>query len=134
MRLALYYSSLDTPLDLPANQGFDLDQILRLLNSLRSKGVGYETIDSVAVTKEQISEAYLNAMVPSVYKKYRVRKVFGTRRRSGWLFGKGVPSLLVYEEGGKYPTEVFPREEQNGKMVTIRDYLENLLSSIDRSA
>lgn len=129
MKLVLYYSSLEVPLDLPANTGFDPKEILKLLGILKRKGVEYEAIDSSALPQEEVLEAYLNAIVPSVYKKYRIRRIFGSRRHSGWLFGKGVPGLLVYEEEKNYPTDVFPHEEQSGKIVTIRDYLETLMSS-----
>lgn len=132
MRLVFYYSNLEAPLDVPANKGFDLNEILTLLKSLRSKGIEYETVESSALPEVELSEAYVNAAVPSVYKKYRIRKIFGSRRRSGWLFGKGVPGLLVYEEGDKYPSDVFPHEELNGNIVTVKDYLENLLPSTPR--
>lgn len=127
MKLVLHYSGLETPLDVPANRGFDYDKIVALLESLRTKGIEYETINSVGLSEEELSEAYLNAIVPSVHKKYRIRRVFGSRRRSGWFFGRRVPGLLVYEGEDRYPTEVLPHEDQNGRIVTVRDYLESLL-------
>ncbi len=41
------------------------------------------------------SATYIEAIAPSVLKKYRVRQVYGSRRRAGWPFGREVPALAV---------------------------------------
>ena len=41
------------------------------------------------------SATYIEAIAPSVLKKYRVRQVFGSRQRAGWPFGREVPALVV---------------------------------------
>ena len=120
MRFELYYDTKKKPIDVPANHGFD--KVLELLNN---KGFNYKVIDTNKLSNEEIQEKYIEACAPSVYKKYRIRQVFGSRRHSGWLFGKGVPALLVYEEAEKYPVDVFPHEER-GRIITVKEYLENL--------
>jgi hypothetical protein len=64
---------------------------------------------------------------PSVIKKFGIRRVFGSRRRSGWLFGREVPALLVYEEEGEDPVDVYPHDEL-GIIKTTKQYLENMLN------
>ncbi len=44
------------------------------------------------------SATYIEAIAPSVLKKYRVRQVFGSR--AGWPFGREVPALVVVGPSG----------------------------------
>ncbi len=64
--------------------------------------------------------------MPAVWRKYRVRQVFGSKRHPGSLFGKGVPALVVYERADHAPIDVYPHEE-DGRLVTIREFLKGLL-------
>jgi len=120
VKTRLYYSSKEKPLDLLCNQGFD-----EVITLLKNQGSQYEIIDTTTLSEEELYSAYSDAWVPSVYKKFRIRRVFGSRRHSGWLFGKGVPALLIYEKGKKYPIDVYPHEER-GRIITIKEYLEKL--------
>lgn len=75
------------------------------------------------MTRGEAEEAYIRlAVPPSMRQRYRVRLVFGTHKYAGGFFGKGVPALIVYEDGS--PQDVYPHEEQDGTIVTINDYLE----------
>lgn len=127
MRMKMYYR-VDSLLDTPANQGFRLNEIRALLEQLAAGGVQLEVVETSLLPEEALMEAYLEATKPSVYRKYRVRQVFGSKRRPGYLFGKGVPALVVYEGEDRYPTDVYPHEE-GGRMVTIREFLEGLLQN-----
>ncbi|MFC2003438.1 hypothetical protein ACFLV4_05800 [Chloroflexota bacterium] len=99
---------------------------MNLLWLLEKRGITNEIIDTDSLSEGQIQKAYLDAVVPSVFKKFGIRRVFGSRRRSGWLFGRGVPALLVYEEGEQYPSDVYPHDEGQGKVKTIREFLYDL--------
>lgn len=123
----MYYRK-DSVLDKPENQGFRLEEIRALLEQLEAGGVQLELVETSALSDENLMKAYLEAIVPSVYKKYRIRQVFGSKRHPGCLFGKGVPALVVYERGDHLPTDVYPHEE-GGRMVTIREFLESMLQS-----
>ena len=70
--------------------------------------------------------------MPSVLKKYRVRQVFGSRRHSGWLFGRQVPALVAYDEKTGYPTDVYPHE-QGLTSVEIETFLESLRKAYEHS-
>jgi len=100
--------------------------MLSLLDKLQAAGFSCERIDTSNMTDEEIQHIYIEAIQPSVYNKYRIRQIFGSRRHSGWLFGKHVPALLVYDEGGRYPTDVYPHEKDSEE-VTIEGFLIPLL-------
>lgn len=125
MRMKLYYQA-GILLDMPANRGFRLEEIRAMLEQLEAGGVQLELVETSALSDEALRKAYAEAIVPSVYKKYRVRRVFGSKRDSGCLFGKRVPALVVYEGENRHPTDVYPHEE-GGRVVTIREFLEGLL-------
>ena len=128
MILRLYRSAKHQPLEVPSNKHFH--EVLNLLRLLEKKGVSNEIIDTDSLSEEEIQKAYLDAVVPSVFKKFGIRRVFGSRRRSGWLFGRGVPALLVYEEGEQYPSDVYPHDEGQGRVKTIREFLYDLQTNL----
>ena len=116
----LYLSSKEEPLDLKCNQGFNT-----AIQLLKEKEVILQIIDTSQLSDEELYSAYSEACAPSVYKKFRIRQIFGSRRHSGWLFGKGVPALLVYEGSQEYPVDIYPHEER-GRIITIKEYVEKL--------
>ncbi len=127
MQLKLYCNSKEQPTTDSRNEGFD--EVMNLLQLLQKQSISSETVDTSSLSDEEIQRAYLEAVTPSVYKKFRIRQIFGSRRRSGWLFGKEVPALFVYEEGERYPINVYPHTEQ-GRVRTIKEFLENLLNKV----
>jgi hypothetical protein len=123
MHLKFYYSSTVKPLDSAANEGFG--EVLELLEKVERKGITCEKVDTSKLTDEEIFNAYTRSVIgPTQLKKYKVRQVFGSARRSGWLFGKEVPALVVYSSRGReVPEDVFPHA-LGGHIVTIREYLQ----------
>ncbi len=73
----------------------------------------------------EVNDIYINACMPSVFKKYAIRKVFGTNRNSGVFFGKQVPALLVYEDNQMVPIDVYPHEKGK-REIEIVEFLKNL--------
>lgn len=132
MILKLIHHSETFPLDLPANKGFDLTEIKAILQRLEQFGVSREIINTTTLSDKELSNLYIEAVLPAVYKKYPVRQVFGSKRNSGFLFGKGVPALLVSEPGQQYPTDVYPHRNGDG-VVTIRAFLEDLLKKMEKT-
>jgi hypothetical protein len=61
-----------------------------------------------------------------------VRQVFGSKRHPGFLFGRGVPALLVYDDGKPYPADVYPHRGRT-RTVTIRAFLEELLTTLEKA-
>ncbi len=125
MKLRLYLSTNEKvfPSD-RANQGFD--EALELLAFLKDKGLDYERIDTSQLSDKEIQEAYMEAIYPSVRRKFGIRRIFGSRRRSGCFFGKGVPALFVYGDDSRHPIDVYPHEEL-GHVITVQEFLESLI-------
>ena len=131
MRYELYYAAEDV-MPLPVNADFDSFRVLALLELLKKEQrASFNVIDVSRLSRAELSRAYDAAVIPSTWKRYRIRKVFGTQSSSGTFFGRGVPALLVYE--GERPIDVFPHEVA-GEAVTIRAYLEGLCGERSKGA
>jgi len=129
MRLKLAYHSETRPVALPENEGFDLHEIRAILQRLEELGVSSELVDMRTKSDEDPENLYLEATLATARKKYRVRQVFGSKRHAGYLFGRGVPALLVYEPGTPYPVDVYPHRAKS-RSVTIRVFLADLLRTL----
>jgi len=128
MKLRLYWSTQHKSITVPSNKRFG--EVVKLLEQLKKRGIGSEIIDTDSLSEDEINIAYQGAVVPSVNKKFGIRRVFGSRRRSGCLFGREVPALLVYEEGEQYPYDVYPHEVGQGRIITIYEYLQGEMTSL----
>jgi len=112
MNLEFYYDKQES----------DIEEVSKLIKKLRSfKNIQLKIIDVSDISKDQLFEEYSKAIIPSVRKKYKIRRVFGSHRQPGILFGKK-PALLVYEAEVEYPTDVYPHDA-HGKIVTIEDFI-----------
>lgn len=124
MLLKLYYDPSTSISDRAVNEGFE--EALRELRNIESEEIDVEFINTNGMSREELWQAYSDACSPSVVKHIGVRRVFGTKRRSGVFFSKQVPALLVYKEGA-YPSDVYPHQKPGrGPVITIRDFLEGL--------
>lgn len=120
INVTLYRSSEET------NVRTDLKTTVYLLDKLKSrKKLDYKIVDTAKMSDSQLFEAYSKAIMPSVFNKYKVRKVFGTNRHSSIFFGKQQPGLLV--EGDIW--NVYPHEK-DGKKIAIETFLTNLLKAV----
>ena len=121
--IEVYYSAGEVQEGDPVNAGLSANDLPLLERQIREVGVEYRVVDGL--TQQEREEAYVTRAVrPSVSKRYRVRRVFGTNKYSGQYFGGAVPALVVLENGR--PVDVYPHEEQDGTIVTIRDYLDRI--------
>lgn len=119
MRFEFYYSSDEREGPFKG----DLKKFFMLLEQAEKGRIECKKVDTSKLAIEELSQAYFKAVVPSVHKKFRIRKVFGTRKNSGCFFGKQVPALLVFEDK-TYPEDVYPHEE-HGRVIEIEEYLKN---------
>lgn len=132
MILKLIHRSETQPLASPDNEGFDLRAIQGILQRLEARGVAWEIVDTARISDKELTNLYIEAITPTAYRKYRVRQVFGSKRHAGFLFGRGVPALLVYEPGNSYPIDVYPHR-CGTRTVTISAFLEDLLKTLERA-
>ena len=130
--LKLISHSHTLPLASPDNGGFDLPAIRGIFRRLESLGVPCEIVDTMTMSDEQLENLYIEATLPTARAKYRVRQVFGSKRHAGFLFGRGVPALLVYEDAKPYPADVYPHW-RGSRTVTIRAFLEELLNTLEKA-
>lgn len=85
----------------PANRGFKWEEIRALLKQLEARGVQLELVETSSLSDEARMKAYVEAVMPAVRRKSRVRRVFGNKRRPGSFFGKGVQRAEVVKSDHK---------------------------------
>ncbi|SRR6266446_6324022 len=110
----------------PQNKG--VRSVLEHIDDFRKKGAPIEKRNTAKMSATDLEHAYIRATVPSVYRKYRVRRIFGTNRQAGLFFGRHVPALLISDPTNKTPGDVYPHDEA-GRIVTIHDCLTQLITT-----
>lgn len=109
----------------PENEGLYPEGASGLMTKLGEAGVAYSAIDVSGLARHEREDLYTRlAVTPSVRRRYRVKRIFGTNKYPGSRFGKGVPALVVLEDGR--PQDVYPHEEEGGKVVTIKEYVDRV--------
>ena len=109
-----------------SNIGYDYEEVVAVLARLDAQGSTHEEVDSDALANEELQEIIAEVRVAYGFrgKSRRGRKVasgvYGSRKDPWPDFGKGVPSLVVYDKGDCM--EAYPHLEIVG-CVTIADYL-----------
>ena len=128
----VFYANLSDPdvcgREDPCNKGIAL--VPEQLQELQRHGRMVKQIDTAKVDRAGLMSAYLeNALRPAMYRKYRIRKVFGSNRQPGLVFGTSVPALLIRDPSGQTVGDIYPHEK-SGSFVTINDFLTGLLKAI----
>jgi len=132
MILKLIHDPKVLPSSVRANNGFDLSEIKGLLRQLEKLGLSWEAIETSTFSEEELLKLYLEAIRPAIYKKYQVRQVFGSKRNAGYMFGRSVPALAVYEPDKQFPSDIYPHRMGN-RIVTIKAFLKGLLKKLERA-
>ena len=133
MMLKLIHHSRTVPVASLENEGFDLQETQALLQRLEERGVPWEVVDAITIADDELMNLYLEGTLATARRKYRVRQVFGSKRHAGFLFGRGVPALLVYEPGKPHPVDVYPHR-RGTRTVTIRAFLKDLLDTLVKTS
>lgn len=122
-RVEIYYDP-EAVRDWAENAGLYGHGLEPLLRRIHEAGTAYRIVDVSGRSPDELQDEYMRlAVVPSVRKRYRVGRVFGTNKYHGAYFGKEVSALVVLEDGR--PVDVYPHEEE-GRIVTIADYVERI--------
>lgn len=122
MEIEFFYNSKIKPLD---KDDYSLSEVLELLNKLQSLGVTTKIHDTAGWDSGKLSDVYQRAINPSMAKKFAIRRIFGSARESGFLFGKEVPAIIIQNEGKDI--DVYPHKI-GARRVTILDFLRKELS------
>lgn len=115
MTMKLYYR---------ADKDAQLGEIRAMLEEIAARGIRLEMVETSTLSDEALTKAYAEAVMPAVWRKYRVRQVFGSKRHPGRFFGREVPALVIYEND--QPVDIYPHEE-NGQVITVKEFLKDLL-------
>lgn len=108
------------------NKGIEVVPVL--LSELERKGAKIHRIDPSTLTQDQRIHEYSRAIVPAVYKKYEVKRIFGTNRHSACWFGVQVPALIVKRGAEDIVGDTYPHRERSNSLVTIHDFLTSALA------
>lgn len=109
------------------NKGIEV--VRSLLEELERRGVKVRTIDPRTLSSEQLLDAYAQARVPAICKKYDVKKVFGTSQHSTCWFGCQVPALLVKQTPDDIG-DTYPHSTGENVVVTIYEFVTGVLAAL----
>ena len=90
-------------------------------------------VDPLELSAERRFEEYSKATIPAVYKKYEVKRIFGTNRHSACWFGLQVPALVVKETPDSVG-DTYPHRKSGNTVVTIHEFLTTALAALERAA
>lgn len=126
MKLTYFWSS--DPMRMPFSTRCNerIGAVPELLRHLKAAGYNAESVDISTLTEKERNEAYVRVSLPAVYRRYELRKLLGTNRRSACWFGAEVPALLVTL--GDAASDTYPHRKEN-RIATIHDFLTNLLAT-----
>ena len=114
------WSGEDEAMERPENVG--LEAAVRRLNVAPSQTV--TVVDASLMSDEERFTLYLGEAVPATRDRYKVARVFGSRKHNGEDFGRRVPALIAYNLNTDVRgADVFPHEKEDGRIVTIADGL-----------
>jgi len=106
----------------PYNSG--IYEALERADDLCRQGWKVRTVDTAQLSEDERYAVYARATTPAMKNKNSIRQVFGSRKHSAFMFGLGVPALLVKTSTGEV-VDVFPHQESE-RIVTINDFLSGL--------
>src|SRR5260370_907091 len=126
MKLTYFYSSDVTrkPFSHNCNQG--IQAVPTLLRQLEAEGYDVEFAATTALTEKERFESCAGVALPAIYKRYEVRKVLGTNRRSACWFGAEVPALHV--TGADSVGDTYPNRK-GSRTATVHGFLTQLLAA-----
>ena len=125
MKLSYFWSSDESRRPIPGERNEGIDAVPALLNQLMKRGAEVELVDTAHVTEKDRIGMYTRVALPAVYRHYEVKRMLGTNRHSGCLFGAEVPALLV--TNGDSVGDTYPHRKGD-RITTIHAFLTGLLA------
>jgi hypothetical protein len=128
-----FYCTSDPAIPFRDERNTGIEGVPTLLEEFERRGVELRKIDPSTLNAEQLFEEYAKATIPAIYKKYEVKRMFGTNRHSACWFGCEVPALLV-KETPEAVGDTYPHRESGNVVVTIHEFLTGALARLARCA
>jgi hypothetical protein len=113
------------------NRGIEV--VRSLLEELERRGVKVRTVDPRTLSSEQLLDAYAQAMIPAICRKYEVKRMFGTKQHSACWFGYQVPALLVQQTADDI-YDTYPHNTPENVVVTIHDFVTGVIATSVQNA
>jgi len=123
-----YYCASDPALRFSDERNRGIEVVKALLEELERGGVRVRRIDTRTLTSQQLLDAYAQATIPAICKKYDIKKIFGTTNQLACWFGCQVPALLV-EQTRDDVGDTYPHCTADNAIVTIYQFVSETLSA-----
>jgi hypothetical protein len=129
MELTLYFPR-DQALLFHDERNRGIEEVPALVAQLERRGATVLRVDPSALSAEHRFREYSKATIPAVYKKYEVKRIFGTNRHSACWFGIQVPALVVKGREDAVG-DTYPHRGPGNTVVTIHQFLTAALTAMD---
>lgn len=127
-----YYCASDPALRFGDERNRGIEVVRGLLEELERGGVKVRRIDPRTLTSQQLLDAYAQAAIPAISKKYDVKNIFGTSNQLACWFGCQVPALLVGQTRDDVG-DTYPHCTADNVIVTIYQFVSETLSAMRAS-
>lgn len=124
-----FYCASDPSIHFRDERNTGIEGVPTLLEEFERRGVKLRKVDPNTLNAEQIFEEYAKATIPAIYKKYEVKRMFGTNRHSACWFGRQVPALVV-KQAADSVGDTYPHRESGNLVVTIHQFLTGALAAL----
>jgi hypothetical protein len=127
-----FYCASDPTVRFNDVQNRGIEVVRGLLEKLERRGVKVRTIDPRTLSSEQLLDAYAQATIPAICKKYDVKTMFGTQQHSACWFGCQVPALLLKQTSDDIG-DTYPHRTAENVVVTICEFVTGALAALQSS-
>jgi hypothetical protein len=127
-----FYSTSDPAIRFGDERNRGIEIVRGLLEELERGGVKVRRVDPRTLTSQQLLDAYAQATIPAICKKYDVKSIFGTSNQLACWFGCQVPSLLV-EQTRHDVGDTYPHCTADNVIVTIHQFVTETLAAMRAS-
>jgi hypothetical protein len=132
VELKFYFPS-DPTLLFQDERNKGIEAVPALLERVEGLGAEVLRVDASKLSMERRFNEYAKATIPAVHKKYEVKRIFGTNRRSACWFGLQVPALVVKETVNAVG-DTYPHRKSGNIVVTIHQFLTAALATLTTAA
>ena len=123
MKLIVYRPSDGSKIGRAYRQNEGGDSALNRLEQMRRENPNIRIVDTTELSEHERDQHYIRAAaVTGSFTRHAVRRIFGSNKHPGTLFGIGVPAVRVEGATPDDSGDIYPHEEA-GRVVTILDFL-----------